>query len=151
MLAKLTLLAETSFPQSGGFPFPLKASTAYLFQTNNILDLKVYGTTDSEFTYLFSPEDKQTSRAVIRVDEAYSAIAAIATSDEVNRLIALSVIKDKDGEDVTETWYVNHDHIFLADEYDTDKTGIYLRNGGSSYKYIVVTESLDEIITLTDA
>jgi len=152
MLAKYTLLASTSFPQCGGFPFPLTAEEEYIFNTNNIRQVKVSGTTDSEFTYLFSPSDPRTSRAVFTVNEPYSTFVTNAAATEANKLIALTVIKDEDGEDVSSvTWYVNQDYIFLAYDYDTDKTKVWLCDGGYNYKTIEVVETLDEIITLADA
>lgn len=152
MLAKLTLLAESSFPQQGGLGFPLTAEKAYIFNTKNISFLKVYGTTDSEFTYLFAPGDTRTSRAIFRVDEAYSVIAAVALSDYAGMLLEVSVVEDEFGDTITSTkYYVNQDHIVLADTYATGYTKLYINDGGSALKKLVVTETLDQLITLADA
>jgi hypothetical protein len=152
MLAKITTLTSADFFKQGGFGFDLKESTEYIINTNNITDLKVYGTTDSELNYLFAPGDNRTSRMILRVDEAYSVIVGVAQSDAVNRLIAVSVIEDEFGDVITSTtYYVNQDQIVLADTYKTGYTKLFINNGGSDLKTLVVSETLAQLITLADA
>jgi len=148
MLAKLTLLAETSFPQNGGVSYPLTAETAYIFNTNRIRSAKAYDTSDVEFEYVFEPDARQSSYAVFRVDGTIASLATTAETALDETLIPLSVITDYDGEAVTETRYFHADQILLCDEYDTNKTAVFLSMGGVSVKKYTVTEDLDEIIAL---
>ena len=152
MLAAYTLLAATSFPQSGAFAFPLEAGEDYLFQTDNITRLKVYDSSDSEFTYLFGKGDR-CSRATIRVDETYSTLVADAKKTQENKIIALTVLINEKGETLSssETWYVNQDHILLAFDYKTDYTRVWVSKGGSYYETFVVQENLTEIVALCEA
>jgi len=155
MLAKLTLLAETSFPQAGGLSYPLTASTAYVFNTNRILSAVIYGTTDTEFEYIFEPDSRQSSYAVFRVTETLASIATLAETTLDEFLIPLTVVTDYDGDvlDTAVTRYFNANNIVLCDEYDdtNDKTAVYFSVGGVSIKKYVVSESIDEIIALVTA
>lgn len=153
MLAAYTLLAATSYPQGGSPGFlPLTAEEAYVFNTNYITRLKVYGTTDSEITYIFGDGDR-CARATLRVDEAYSTIVADSEKVQDNKHIALTVKINEKGETLSssETWYVNQDKIFLAFDYKTDYTKVWISKGGSHYESIVIEENLTELVALAEA
>ena len=150
MLAKLTLLADTSFPQIGGFGFSLTAETAYIFNLNRLRSAIVHSSDDTEFEYVFEPGSRQSSYAIFRVSETVASIATLAETSADEVLIPLTVLTDYDGEllDSSVTRYFNVEDIVLCDEFDTDQTSVFFSMGGVSYKKYVVEESLDEIIAL---
>lgn len=150
MLAKLTLLAATEYPQIGGLSYPLTAETAYIFNTNRIRLAKAYETSDVEFEYVFDQDSRNASYAVFRVDGTIASLATTAETALDETLIPLTVSVDYDGEtlDSTETRYFHANEIFLCDEYDTDKTAVYISMGGNNIKKFTVEEDLDEIIAL---
>jgi hypothetical protein len=153
MLSKVTLLAATAYPQSGSAAFlPLTVEDEYIINTKNITRLKVYSTTDTELTYLFG-DGERCAKATLRVDEAYSVHVANAIAVAKNNIIALTVKINELGQTLSssETWYVNQDKIFLAYDYKTDYTKVWISKGGGNYEAIVVEEDLDEIIALADS
>jgi len=150
MLISLTLLASTDFPQIGGIAYPLTASTAYLFNGNRIKTAKTYSAADTEFEYVFEPDSRHSSYAVFRVDGEVTALAASIETGYTSQFIALSVVEDYDGEEVTETRYVNAADVILCDAFDTTtpKTAVFVSMGGVSVKRYVVSQTLAEIVTL---
>lgn len=153
MLVKLTLLAEADKPQIGGLAYSLKESTAYVFNTNRIRSAIAYETSDTEFEYVFEPDSKHASYAIFRVDGTVASLATSAETALDETLIPLTVTVDYDGEvlDTAVTRYFHANEIILCDEYDTDKTAVFLSVGGTSVKKYTVSESLDDIIDLVTA
>jgi hypothetical protein len=153
MLAKLTLLASTSYPQIGGLDYSLTAETAYIFNLKHLISAVVHSSDDTEFEYVFEPDSRQSSYAIFRVSETLASIATLAETSPDETLIPLTVLTDYDGDvlDTAVTRYFNIDQIILCDEYDTDKTALYVSISGVSVKQYTVQESLDEIIALVTA
>lgn len=152
MLSKYTVLASTYFPQQSGNAFLLTPEEEYILNTKNITKLKVYSSTDSELTYLFG-DGERCAKATIRVGEPYSTVVADSVAVELARKIALTVKIDTNGKtlDSSETWYVDQDKIFLAHDYKTDYTRVWIANGGGNYQTFVVEQNLDEIVALADS
>ena len=151
MLAKLTLLAATAYPQIGGLDYPLEVSTAYVFNTNRIRSAIAYDTTDVELEYVFEPDSRRASYAIFRVDGTIASLVTTCDTALDDTLIALSVIVDYEGTTVAQTRYFNANDIIICDEYDTNKTRVDISMGGASVKSYTVTEDLDEIIALVTA
>lgn len=150
MLCKLTLLGSSDYPQTGGLSYSLTAETAYIFNTNRIRIAKAYETSDTEFEYVFDQDSRNASYAIFRVDGTIASLATTAETALDETLIPLTVLTDYDGDvlDSSETRYFHANEIFLCDEYDTDKTAVFVSMGGNNVKKFTVEESLDEIIAL---
>jgi hypothetical protein len=153
MIAKLTTLA-TSY-QSGGLPYNLAASTAYLFNTKRIKDLKDYGT-DSEFVYVFTPEDRRTSWATIRVDEAKADINTKQNLDAADGSLAkvtvdLKVYEDDDTASTPVAHSFLKDDLVLGEAYTTSISRMTFSVGGFEERSVLVNHTLDAIVTLAEA
>lgn len=146
MLVSLTTMAETDFFQIGGLSWPLAESTEYLFNTANIPVMKVYDTDHTEFEYVFDPKDRQSSRAIFRVTDAYTVIAtASADEDIANGHIALSITYDYDGEAITATtMYFNVQDITLVDN-DGTTSWVYVCVGPNNIRKYGTTATLATI------
>jgi hypothetical protein len=148
MLAKFTLVAESSKPQIGGIGYTLTAEDSYLFNTNRIRAVRAYNTTDSEFDYVFEPDSRQASCAIFRATANVEDYAVQFDLTPTTNLPSFTVLTDYDGEtlDSARTEYFPMADIILADEYDTDKTALYISWGGVTVRKYVVQENLDEIL-----
>lgn len=151
MLCSITLTAETTFPQIGGFAHPLKASTEYLMNTINIMSAKTYNTTQSEFEYCFNTKTDRASYATFRCTSSVATLQGVAQSASVNRLISLTVTEDYDGTEVSETRVFNQDMITLVYLVETGKTAIVVNAAGATEKTYIVSDTLAQIITKSDA
>ena len=154
MIAKLTTLA-TSY-QSGGLPYNLAASTAYLFNTNRIKDLKAYNTNDSEFVYVFSPEDRRTSWAVLRVGETKTEINTEQNRDAADGSLAkvtvdLNVYEDDDTSSSVVAHSFLKDDLVLGEAYTTSISRMTFSIGGFEERSYLVAHTLDAIVTLAQA
>lgn len=151
MLAKFTLLAESAHPQVGGFGYTLTAGSSYLFNTSRIRKVKSYNTTDSEFEYVFEPGSDHSSHAIFRATANVADYAVQFDLTPTTNLPAFTLVREWDDNedlDAVETVYFPLADIILADEYDTDKTALYVSHGGVTVRKYVVQETLDEILAL---
>lgn len=154
MIAKLTTLA-TSY-QSGGLPYNLSASTAYLFNTKRIKDLKAYNTNDSEFVYVFSPEDRRTSWATIRVDQTKTQVNTEQNRDAADGSLAkvtvdLNVYEDDDTTATPVAHSFLKDDLVLGEYYSDTISKVTFSIGGFEERAYLVAHDLDAIVTLAQA
>ena len=154
MIAKLTTLAA-SF-KSGGLNWPMDASTEYLFNTKRIKSLKVQGTTDSEFEYVFEPEDRRSSWARVRVDESNSTIVGKEAKDApaastASTMVALDVYEDDDVTSTPVTYYFAKDDFVFGSAYSTTQTTVWFSKGGFENTKYIVLHTLAAIVTLAEA
>lgn len=149
MLVSLTTETEARYFQMGGLSFTLSPSTVYIFNTNRIPQMRVYDSTHTEFDYVFELQNRQSSKALIRVTNAYTAIqTASADEDMTNGHIGVSITRDYDGEEITaETKYFNVQDIALI-ENDGTHSWIWLNLGGTELRKYGTTTSLATIVGL---
>jgi len=160
MLVKLTTLASDFASGSGPWVDSLAASTAYLFNTNNFVDSKVYSTDDQEFRYVFEPNDRQSSAVTIRVTETKAATTTEANYDapaasQASKWIALDVFEENDTASTAVEHSINQDWITFAETYSdsniTSKARVWVNEGGFSCKSYIVDHTIAAIETLAQA
>jgi hypothetical protein len=118
--------------------------------------LKVYGTTDSEFQYVFCPEDRRTSWATIRVDETAATINTKSNLDAADGSLAkvtidLNVYEDDDTSSSVVAHTFLKDDLVLGEAYTTSISRMTFSKGGFEETSYLVNHTLDAIVTLAEA
>ena len=119
MLGLITTLASIE-NQPVDSQIELKASTEYLVNTNNIIKMRVYGTTDSELRVKLNKKEDRSPYFLMIVNETNAAIQTLADVSASSNMIALPVfagaISFSDCTGSTTTKYFNIDDISWVEE-----------------------------------
>lgn len=137
----------------------LEASKEYVFNTDNITRMKVYGTTDSELAYKLDRYEDRSPEFKVIVNETNAAIQTIADTAAASNVVTLNVFLNDYTEDAlsfaecaalsTTAKYYNIESIVWGFENDDATiTCLYIAEGGWGVKKIFVDSNLDQIIDL---
>jgi len=137
----------------------LKLSTEYLFNTDCIVEMKVFSTDDSDLLYKLNPEDDKQPGFRLRVAETNAAIDTIADSAAASNMLDLNVFENDYGENAltfaecaalsTVAKYYNVDDIVWGEQNAAQNRSLLLiARGGQSIEKIFVNSGLDQIMDL---
>lgn len=132
----------------------LKPSEEYLINTDCIVELKVYGSTDSDILYKLQPEEDRTPSFRLRVNETNAAIDTIADTSAASNLLTLNVYLNEYGENAlsfaecaslsTTAKYYNISDIVWGEQNKTKtRSFLWIARGGQSLEKIFVHGGLD--------
>jgi len=137
----------------------LKLSTEYLINTDCIVEMKVFGTTDSDLLYKLNPEDDKQPGFRLRVNETNAAIDTIADTSAASNMITLDVFYNDYGENAltfaecaslsTTAKYYNVDDIIWGEQNASEtRSMLLIARGGQSIEKIFVDSNLDQVMDL---
>jgi hypothetical protein len=161
MLGIVTTLSTfgTTAPQAVDSQIEIRSSTEYLINTDNIVEMKVYGTTDSDLKYKLSTEEDRSPEFHLRVNETNSAIDTLADTSANSNMVVLNVFYNDYGEDAltfaecaslsTTAKYFNITDIVWGEENNAqNKSMLLIAEGGNKIRKIFVDHGLDMLIDL---
>lgn len=163
MIGLITTLSSqgTTAAQAVDSQIELKPSCEYLINTQNIVDLKVFSTNDSDISYKLNRNEDKSPTFHLRVNETNAAIQALADVAANSNMVSLDVFENEHSENVlsyyeaavasssTVTKYFTVEEIVWAEE-DNDATMslMYVQVGGQDLEKIFVDSNLAQIIDL---
>lgn len=158
MLAKLTLLSTwgDSYYEPVDSWLGVAASGEYLFNTDNIVDMVVQGTTDSQCVYKLNMKDDASPQFTLLVDEANAAIVTLSDATPAHQLILLNVYEGAytfigaAGLSTTAHYFNVKDIVFGNENNAGDKTRILVCEGGFAVRPFIVDHNIDQIVDIAD-
>jgi uncharacterized protein (TIGR02145 family) len=121
----------------------------YVFNVNNVTQLKEYGT-GSEFLYADHPYDRKTGYSKIQCATSYATVKDEFDIPPASNILELSIFKKKNPANDQETIYVNTNDFSYAWSHSPYPQYTWLRyclKGGKD-KYVLVNMTLDDLLEL---
>lgn len=121
----------------------------YVFNINNVTQLKEYGT-GSEFIYVDHPQDRKTGYSKIQCATSYFTIRSEFDVPPISNILELSVFENKNPNKEEETIYINiadFSYAWAHNPYPQYSWLRYCLKGGKD-KYVLVNMTLDELLEL---
>lgn len=134
----------------------LIASQPYLIQTNNIVNLKVSGTTDSLVEYALSSADDRLLPFEFIADETNAAIQTLADATKANNSIQLGVFENSlNFADIANDTAVNHyynvdDIVWGENNVAVTYSRLLIQVAGFGLKVIYVDSNIYQVVDIAD-
>jgi hypothetical protein len=160
MIGLVTTLSTqgTTAAQAVDSQIELKASTEYLINTLNIVDMKVYSTNDSDIEYKLNRNEDRSPSFHLRVNETNAAIQTLADVAASSNMVPLDVFLNEHSENVMSyyeaavatssavTKYYSVDEIVWVEENnDATMCLMYVQVGGQNLEKIFVDSNLAQV------
>ena len=151
MIGQVTTLS-TLKPQPVDSNIELLASEVYLINTNNNLDVKLEGTTDSLITYTTNKHEDRALQFKFTVTETNAQVKALADVAVDSNVVILPVFPNAVSpadiaNDTAENWYFNVDQIVFAANDSTDAYArVLFEYGGMHTKWYWVNYNIQQIL-----
>ena len=134
----------------------LSASTEYLINTDNIVKMQVYGTTDSLVRYTFNKSDDQRFSEEFIFDETNAAIQTLSDATADSNMILLPVYEDclnfADAASLTavDKYFNIADIVWGTDNSDGTLSKLIIVEGGFKEKQYIVNYNINQIVDVAD-
>lgn len=152
MIAIVTTLS-TLAPHYADSQYELIPLKKYLINTSNIVEMEVYGTTDSKLSYKLNQDNDRSPFAVFTVNETN---AVINTADNVSPLSASIQLAIYEGArsfgeaaliaTTTNVYFNIEDMVFGESNTANTLTELWINEVGHGVKKVYVNNNVDEIV-----
>ena len=158
MIGKITILSTFGEPYYSPPESLLgtEPSTGYLINTDNILPMKVYGTTDTVLDYKLNKHNDRGIEFRMIVDESNTAITTLSDATPDSNMIPLPVYEgaltfiDLTGLSTTVKYYNITNIVWGNENAAGTVTRLLITEGGFTTYPIFVNYSIDQIVDIAD-
>ena len=160
MICLVTTLSTqgTTAAQAVDSQIELKASTEYLINTLNIVEMKVYSTDDSDISYKLNRNEDKSPTFHLRVAEANSDIQTLADVSAKSNMVSLDVFLNEHTENVMSyyeaavssssavtKYYSVEEIVWVEENTAATMCMMYVQVGGQDLEKIFVDSNLAQV------